>query len=123
MNTWRPASHEPDPLLEAVNNAARATILPVAAINVPPPSSDGIRDLQLPDGRQLRIALTAHQMAQETHGVRAVVIYDIGGNALIDRIGYRVTGRAVVDIATRAFLDINCRLETVGSVDRDIRSS
>jgi hypothetical protein len=116
MTTWRPASHEIDPLLEAVVNAARATILPVSAINSPAPLSNGVRDLVLADGRTLRLALKAHQVTQESRNDRPLVVYEIGGSAVVDRSGYRVIGKATVDLATRAFFDVDCRLEPVGIV-------
>src|SRR5262245_25127184 len=114
--TWRPASKEIDPLQEAVLNAARATILPTAAVNSPAPASDGVRALTLEDGRQVRIALTAREMSKETRNGRAQVTYAFSGNAVADRAGYRVTGEAVIDLTTRAFLNVSCRLEPVGSI-------
>ena len=115
--TWRPAAKEIDPLQEAVLNAARATILPAAAINVPPPGSDGVRTVTLGDGRQLRVALTAKELSQQKRNDRPVVIYGFSGNAVADRSGYRVTGEAVIDVATHAFLNVSCRLEPVGAVN------
>lgn len=116
ITVWQPAGDEIDPLQEAVLNAARATILPLAAINTPPLSSDGVRELKLADGRSLRLMLIAQQLSQETRDKRTVVVYGFTGNAVADRAGYRVSGQAVIDIVTRAFLDISCRLEPVGNV-------
>ncbi|MCA6107942.1 hypothetical protein [Bradyrhizobium cenepequi] len=117
MTLWQPATHEIDPLLEAVANAARATILPTASINAPPPSGDGICSNRLRDGRQLRLQLSAQCLEQRQRGPCTVVVYAVQGNAVVDnRMGYQVTGRAVLDLATRAFLDVECRLESVGTV-------
>ena len=116
MTVWRPASHEIDPVLEAVAAAARATILPVATIDTPPASADGIREVPLADGRRLRMVLSARELSQESRGGRAVIVYAVLGNAVIDRAGYSISGQAVVDVATRAFLDVDCRLESVGTV-------
>ncbi|MGY8683194.1 hypothetical protein Q2941_36275 [Bradyrhizobium sp. UFLA05-153] len=104
-------------MVEAVANAARATILPTPMINMPPPSSDGIRSLLLRDGRELRLRLSTQHLEQRQRGPRTVVVYAIRGNAVVDnRTGYRVSGQAVLDLATRAFLDVECRLEQVSSV-------
>lgn len=117
MTVWQPATHEIDPLLEAVANAARATILPTASINVSPPTADGIRSSRLRDGRELRLQLSAQCREQRRRGPRAVVVYAVQGSAIVDdRAGYRVTGQAVLDLGTRAFLDIQCRLEPVDPV-------
>ncbi|MFG3594397.1 hypothetical protein [Bradyrhizobium sp. RDI18] len=117
MAVWRPATHEIDPLLEAVANTARATILPTATINIPPPSADGICSQRLRDGRELRLKLSAHYLEQERRGPCTVLVYALQGNAVVDnRMGYRVTGQAVLDVATRAFLEVECQLEQVGPV-------
>lgn len=117
MTAWRPAAREIDPLLEAVANTARATILPTAWINIPPPSADGIRSQRLRDGRELRLKLSTHCLGQEQRGPRAVLVYALKGNVIIDNsMGYGVTGRAILDVATRAFLDVSCQLKQVGHV-------
>lgn len=116
MTDWRPASHEIDPLLEAVINAARATILPVPTINTPAPLSDGVRDLELADGRRLQMVLKAQQLTQETRHDRPVVVYEINGNAVVDRAGFLIIGKATIDLATRAFFEVDCRMEPVGTV-------
>ncbi|WP_456639329.1 hypothetical protein [Bradyrhizobium sp. USDA 10063] len=103
--------------MEAVANAVRATILPTASINVPPPTADGIRSNRLRDGRELRLQLSTQYLEQGQRDSRTVVVYAVGGNAVVDnRMGYQVTGQAVLDLATRAFLDVECRLESVGTV-------
>lgn len=117
MTVWQPATHEIDPLLEAVADAARATIMPTASINVSPPTADGIRSNRLRDGRELRLQLSTQCLEQRQRGPRTVVVYAVQGSAVVDdRAGYRVTGQAVLDVATRAFLDVQCRLESVGPV-------
>ncbi len=117
MTVWCPATHEIDPLLEAVANTARATILPSSSINIPPPSADGIWSQRLRDGREARLKLSTHCLQQEQRGPWAVLVYALQGNAVVDNaIGYRVTGQAVLDVATRAFLDVECQLEWVGPV-------
>jgi hypothetical protein len=116
MTAWRPPTHEIDPLLEAVVNATRATIAPSASIDAPPPSSDDIRAQRLRDGRELRMRLSAQELQQVQRGVAPAVVYAVRGNAVVDGMGYRITGQAVLDIATRAFFDVDCRLESVGAV-------
>ncbi|MGY3133986.1 hypothetical protein ACVWZM_004668 [Bradyrhizobium sp. USDA 4501] len=115
-DVWHPATREIDPLLEAVANTARATILPTAPINIPPPSADGIRSQRLRDGRELRLKLSTHPVEQEQRDPCAVLVYALKGNVVVDNTGYRVTGQAVLDVATRAFLDVSCQLKRVGPV-------
>ncbi|WOH63801.1 hypothetical protein [Bradyrhizobium sp. BWA-3-5] len=117
MTIWRPATHEIDPLLEAVANAARATILPSASINIPLPSADGIRSQRLRDGRELRLKLSTQYLERGQRGFCTVLVYALQGNAIVDNcMGYSVTGQALLDVASRAFLDVEFRLESVGPV-------
>ncbi|MES5486691.1 hypothetical protein QMZ05_28395 [Bradyrhizobium sp. INPA03-11B] len=118
MTVWRPATHEIDPLVEAIANTARATILPTASINIPPQSADGIHSQRLRDGRELRLCLSTKYLEQGQRAFCTVLVYALHGNALVDSfMGYRVTGQAVLDVATRAFLDVECRLDPVGPVE------
>jgi hypothetical protein len=117
MTVWRPPTQEIDPLLEAVVSAARATILPTASIDTPPPSSEGVRAVRLRNGQELRLMLSAQHLEQKQSGVRQVVVYAVNGNAVVDnKNGYRITGQAILDTVTRAFLDVDCRIESVGTV-------
>ena len=116
MTLWRPADREIDAVLEAVTHAIRATIAPAAPVQSPPASADGIREVQLDDGRIVRTKLFAQEMKQERRGPRAVLIYAVGGSVVVDRDGYAVSGQVVLDIVTRAFFDVDCRLEAVGAV-------
>ncbi|WP_136626327.1 hypothetical protein [Bradyrhizobium macuxiense] len=118
MTVWRPASHEIDPLVEAIANTARATILPTASINIPPPSADGVHSQRLRDGRELRLSLSTQYLEREQRALCTVLVYALHGNAIVDNsLGYRVTGQAVLDIATRAFLDVECRLDPAGRIE------
>lgn len=60
--------------------------------------------------------LSMQELQQERRGVSQVIVYAVSGNAVVDGMGYRISGRAALDIATRAFLDVDCRLESVGAV-------
>ncbi|WP_024508459.1 hypothetical protein [Bradyrhizobium sp. ARR65] len=65
----------------------------------------------------MRLKLSAHYLEQEQRGPCTVFIYTLLGNAVVDNCkGYQVTGQAVLDVATRAFLEVECRLEVVGPV-------
>lgn len=122
--SWRPLAREPTPLDEAVNAAIRATILPAVGSRVPPPDAEGVRVITLPDGRVLRIALRAEPSSRAAFGKRDAAFYAVSGNCVLDtgvaaeRRGYALSGQAVVDIATRAFLHVEHRLETVGAIPR-----
>ncbi|XIA63692.1 hypothetical protein ACFIOY_32285 [Bradyrhizobium sp. TZ2] len=103
--------------MEAVANAARATILPAVSINIPSPSTDGIHSQRLRDGRELRLKLSTRCLEQRQRGPCTVIVYALLGNAVVDnRIGYQVRGQAVLDVVTRAFLDVECQLEQVAPV-------
>ncbi|WP_128089730.1 hypothetical protein [Bradyrhizobium viridifuturi] len=61
--------------------------------------------------------LSTNCLEEEQRGPFTVLVYALQGDAVVDsRIDYRVGGRAVLDVATRAFLDIECQLEQVDPV-------
>jgi len=74
--------------------------------------------LTLPDGRRVRMSLTAQVVTQETRNGRPTAIYGIGGHVAVEHEGYKVAGQAVIDLATRAFLEVECRLSSVGMLNR-----
>jgi hypothetical protein len=117
MTAWAPAKSEPNPLQTAINDIARSVLLPGVA---PPPTAtrtpEGWHSLTLADGRQAVIALEAKLRPDRHWGPRAVLSYDLVGKATLDREGFSFTGRAVVDQATRAFLEVDCRLKATGRI-------
>ena len=123
--TWRPATHEPDLVDDAIARAIRATIMPHAALaGAAGDSHDGI---SLADGRRLRLSLRGEAVRQEQHAGRAAVVYEIEGHAVVERssaagpterVGYEVRGAAVLDLKTQAFLVVEHRLTPLGNLTR-----
>lgn len=114
---WQPATQETDPLTAAVIEAVRTQIFAVAPVgHVIETAPEGWRETRLPDGRAVRLALTVTPGAQERWGVRASATMHVAGEVAVEDQGYRVASEVVVDVATRAILSCDCRLESVGRV-------
>ncbi len=114
-DVWTPPEREIDSLTQGVLDAARATIMPIGEIGV-------VRDpggwmiVPLKGGGEARVALEARAEGRRRVGSRDAVVYGFSGNASHGRQGYAVEGRATVDVATKAFLECECRLQAVGRV-------
>lgn len=103
---WRPPTKEIEPLENAVVDAVRRTVLPMAEIGVPPPGGDGVTDIALADGRSVQLVLSAQAVDGGSRGGRAVIVYRISGQGRLGETAFLVTGTAVLDHATRAFLEV-----------------
>lgn len=111
--TWVPPERDIDPLEKALSLAVRDTILAFPAGNGSAPES--WRDLSR-EGAAVSVLLRVAPREAASHQGRAALAYDVGGEAVAGRVGYRCEGRAVIDLKTRAFLDVTCRLVPVGQV-------
>jgi len=103
---WRPPTAEIDPLEKAVVDVARRTVLPMAEIGVPPADGDGITTIALADGRRVQLVLAAQAVGAASRHGRAAIEFRVTGQGRVDDRAFLVDGRAVLDQATRAFLDI-----------------
>ncbi|MGY4327229.1 hypothetical protein ACVWWG_001646 [Bradyrhizobium sp. LB7.2] len=73
-------------MIEAICNTARASILPIASINMPPPSADGIHSQRLRDGRELRLSLSCQYLERRQREFCTVLVYALHGNAVVDKL-------------------------------------
>lgn len=115
---WQAPTQEIDPLTEAVLEAIRSQIFPIAPVGVaiePVPGKDW-REARLADGRTARFALAVAPGEQARYGVRACANMRVSGEVAVDDHGYRLTSDVIVDLKTRAVLSCECRLESVGRV-------
>lgn len=121
--SWTPAKGEPALLEGAINDLARRLLMP----NVFPPVGsselEGWRAIALADGRQAAVALEVRPTVDRQWGPRAAACYDLVGRATLDRDGFAIAGRVVVDMATKAFLEVECRLTAMGRIDHPASSS
>lgn len=109
---WQPLERDMDPrdmiLSEAVRDAV--TRFP-----------DGRREAGWQDfahgGVQLSVCLRHVPQQTLSHNGRAALRYAVGGEVVEGRAGYRCEGHAILDLKTRAFLHVECRLIPVGQVD------
>ncbi|WP_127089607.1 hypothetical protein [Aquabacter cavernae] len=111
--TWQPPERDIDPFEKLLSLAVRDTILAHPAGNGG--AAQTWRELRS-DGMALNLLLRVAPREAVSHQGRAALTYDVGGEALSGRTGYRCEGRAVIDLKTRAFLDVTCRLVPVGAV-------
>lgn len=103
---WRPPTAEIEPLERAVVDAVRRAVLPIAEIGVPPPDGDGVTEIALADGRRVLLVLTARAVGTGSRRGRAVLEFHVAGQGRVGEAAFLVEGRAVLDHATRAFLDV-----------------
>lgn len=117
---WQPAAQEPDPLLALAHEAVRTQLFPGETVGVALVAVAGEtwREAQLPDGRTVRISLTTAPASELRHGVRACAGIRVTGELLAGDEAYRLAADVVVDLATRAMLACECRLEALGRVGR-----
>jgi hypothetical protein len=116
MSTWTPAQKELHPLQIAIHDLARHLLMPAV---VPPParrSAEGWHTLVLANGQRAAIFLEIAPRAETKFGPRAALAYEVNGRATLDAVGYLIAGEVLVDRATRAFLQVECRLEPLGKV-------
>lgn len=115
---WQAPTQEPDLLSEAVTEAVRSHVFhlnPVGMTLEPIPGTDW-REIRLADGRIVRLALSTGPGEQTRFGIRASAAMRVSGEVAVDDYGYRLSADVVVDLATRAILACECRLESVGRV-------
>jgi hypothetical protein len=105
-----------DPLQAAIHALARHVLMPDAAPAIAERSAEGWYNLTLRDGRRAAIALRTSLRSDRRWGSRAVLSYDLLCRATLERDGFAFEGRAVIDVATRAFLEIEGNLTALGRV-------
>lgn len=116
---WQAPAQASDPLSEVVIEAIRSQVFPIQPVGVPiAQTPGGWREAQLPDGRTIRMALVIAPGEQARFGARACASMRVSGQVSVDDAGFRVASEVIVDLATRAILSCDCRLESVGRLAR-----
>ena len=116
MSAWTPAQSELDPLQAAIHAVLRQVLMPGVAPAIAAPTSEGWHSLALADGRQVAIAMKTRLRPERQSGPRAALWHDFSGQATVGHDGVTFAGRAVIDVATRAFLEVDCKLTPMGRV-------
>ncbi|MDQ0509463.1 hypothetical protein [Ancylobacter amanitiformis] len=111
---WQPLKDDPD-VVEVQLSAA--VCLLVAAYPAGGPERPAWQSFALPDGRTLQLRLAARPQIRTTFGPRAVITYEVSGQAVIGSEGFMCRGEAILDLKTRALLDVQCRLSPIGALE------
>ena len=120
---WTPAKSEPDLLEAAINDLARHTLMPAVVPAVGSLDPEGWRKVTLADGRQAAITLEIRPSTDRQWGPRAAACYDFVGQAALERDGFAIAGAIIVDVATKAFLEVDCELTATGRIEESASSS
>lgn len=109
---WRPLDEDVSPFDVMVSTAVRDCIIQ---------NPNGLREnAQWRDftyeGVKLSLRMRAAPQQSLTHNKRAAIEYVVAGEGVSGEIGYRCEGRAILDLKTRAFLDVDCELIPTGRV-------
>ncbi|MEW6256046.1 MAG: hypothetical protein AB1592_08825 [Pseudomonadota bacterium] len=111
--TWTPPDRDIHPYETILSLAIRDTILAA-------PSGNGEgtwREVEA-QGEALNLHLRVAPRERRTFNGRAVLAYAVAGDAVAAGTGYRCEGEALIDLKTRAFLAVECRLLPVGDIAR-----
>ena len=71
---------------------------------------DNMLIVDLADGRRIRVAFRTLAQTPETFGARSALRFDMDGRAVIGQEGYGLVAHAIVDVKTRAFLEVSCEI-------------
>lgn len=116
MSAWTPAQRETDPLEAALHALIRHVLMPDVVPAVGLRNADGWYNLMFKDGRRAAIAVNTRLRADRRWGPRAALSYDFLCRAAVEHDGFAFQGRAVIDVATRAFLEIEGSLTPTGRI-------
>jgi hypothetical protein len=108
--TWQPLARVPDPIQLALLDAARASIMPLDMRAGISRAENDMLAVDLADGRRIHVSFKTIAQTPETFGARNAVRYDMEGRAVIGKEGLGLAAHAVVDLKTRAFLNIACEI-------------
>ena len=106
--TWRPLDRVPDPVQLAFLDAVRATVAPVGVYAGVSRASEEMLAVDMKDGRRAFVGFAKTAPTSTTFGERQALRYDFEGRAVIGAEGFGLSARAIVDVKTKAFLDITC---------------
>ncbi|MFG1392041.1 hypothetical protein [Xanthobacter agilis] len=109
---WQPLERDVDPRDMIVSRAVRTGIA-----RYPDGHRETIWQEGTYGGRMLRLRL--HHAPRQTlaYQGRAALLYAVSGEVLEGLEGYRCEASAILDLKTRAFLNVACRLIPLGPVE------
>ncbi|WP_029002899.1 hypothetical protein [Azorhizobium doebereinerae] len=110
---WQPLKDDVGGVEARLSETVRAL---VAAYPAGGPEQPAWQALALADGRPLQLRLAVMPRSRLSHGRRAALDYAVSGQAVFGGEGFRCEGVAVLDLKTRALLDVTCRLVSLGPV-------
>jgi len=108
--SWRPLDRVPDHVELAFLDAVRATILPVELHSRIAAAENGTLTVTLADGRMAHVSFQVATRASTNFGAREALRYDLNGQAVIGHTSFGLAARAVVDLKTRAFVEVACEI-------------
>lgn len=111
---WQPLKDDVGALDVQLSASVRAL---VAAHPAGGPEAPVWQTVPLGDGHSLQLRLAASPQIRTKYGLRAVITYAVTGQAVIGAEGFACRGEAVLDLKTRAFLDVQCTLVPLGAVE------
>jgi hypothetical protein len=106
--TWQPLDHVPDPLQLGLCDALRTFVLQRDLGLGIERDAEGLLVVPLAEGTVLRVGLTVTSRVAVRFGARQALRIDLGGRAVRGRTSYGLAGRAILDLKTKAFLDVDC---------------
>ncbi len=116
MSSWMPTDKELHPLQTAIHDLARHYLMPTLVRAPAARGAEGWHNLTLPDGQRAAIFLEIAPRAQIKFGTRAALAYDVKGRATLENHGYAFTGDLIIDSKTKAFLQVECDLQSLGKI-------
>ena len=117
--TWRPLSRVPDILELALLDAVRASVTGLDTLSGIRRDENGALAVDLSDGRRLHASFRAIAQSPATFGPREALRYDFEGRAIVGTESLGLAAHAVVDLKTRAFLDVGCETRWRDETRRD----
>lgn len=108
---WRPLERDIDPRDMIVSRVVR-----LAITRFPEAHRETVWQEAGYGGVRLHLRLDHAPSQTVTYQGRAAMLYVIAGEVVEGREGARCEGQAVLDLKTRAFLSVTCRLIPVGRV-------
>ncbi|MFG1431285.1 hypothetical protein V5F44_15580 [Xanthobacter sp. V2C-8] len=109
--TWQPPARDMDPREMILSAAVRVAI----ARHPDGCRADAWQELAS-GGMRLTLRLAHAPQQRIAYNGRAALMYAVSGEVLEGRQGHSCEGSAVLDLKTRAFLNVDCRLVPTGRV-------
>lgn len=107
---WRPPTMEPDPFESAIYDSIRTRLPSVFDQKADGPVRFPAERHVLPGGEEAVIEFSAVLSGRPGWHGREAVQYALSGNAVRRSGGHRFEGTAIVDVKTRAFVELNVHL-------------